>query len=181
MKKEFYTIDSEKYILESINCDMTKFNLFLEKEISKFKNPTILDLGFGSGRDMLYLLSKGLNVEGVDNCDNFIEKGLTVSKQTMPELNLNKKFDLIYSVGVIFHLNKEERIKLFKNIKNHLSENGVLVLSYNTLDRTTDQEREFFLVSEKEINEETGLNLINQEIMKDGKRDFNWITSSFKK
>lgn len=183
MKNLYYQLNSDSYIQDSQSFNMNSFYNFVEPLLNKKDN--ILDIGFGSGRDMLYFKSKGFNIKGIDNCSNFVEYGLklglNVSKETLPNLNLEEKFDLIYSVGVIFHLNKEDRLKLFNNIKKLLKNNGKLVLSYNTLDRTSDTEREFFKVSEKEINEETGLILINSEIMKDAKRDFYWITSVYSK
>ena len=55
MKKDYYRKNSEYYISESLSYDMSVFYRYIEKTLSKLNNePKILDLGFGSGRDMKY-------------------------------------------------------------------------------------------------------------------------------
>lgn len=186
----FYKNNATSYIKESFEFDMSVFHSYLEKTISHLDeySPMILDVGFGSGRDMLYLKNNNHCVVGIDSCqefiDNGIKEGLEVYQGTLPDMSAIPKeyiFDLIYSVGLIFHLNKEDRLELFSNIKRHLSTGGMLVLSYNTLERSSDTDREFFTVTEEMINEEVGLTLVEKEIMIDAKRGFEWVTSTYVK
>lgn len=203
-RKDYYKNNPENYIAESQDFDMSVFYSYLGKEIEDLRKMkimsnksfnieesvsnekiNILDLAFGSARDMIYLKEKGFNIEGLDSCDKFVENaqklGFTAYKEDLPSMesiSKNKLYDLIYSVGLLMHLDKNDRIELFKNIKRNLELNGLLVLSYNTLDRSTDPEREFFTLNEEEINEEVGMTLINKEVMRD-KRGFDWITATF--
>lgn len=184
MRKDYYKNNAKEYIEVSKFYDLTDFYKFLENELVSFNNPKILDLGFGAARDMKYLSQK-YNVIGVDSCqafiDNALEQDLNVMLQTLPSLDtINESMDLIYSVGVIFHLNKEERLELFKNVRDKLNKNGKLVLSYNILDRSNDKDREFFILTEEEVNEEVGLEVISREIISD-KRGFKWITVTYAK
>lgn len=181
----FYSKNAENYINESFTFDMGKFYNFSDTVISQQNLKTVLDAGFGSGRDMLYFKSKGLEVTGIDNCQEFVEKakekGLNVYQERLPFIqNMPvQKFDLIYSVGLIFHLCDIERITLFDSFKNMLNPNGVIILSYNDLDRTNDKDRFFDKINKEQIDKEVGLTIISEEIMKD-KRNINWITVAYK-
>lgn len=185
MKEKYYENNSEEYIAQSMKFDMTAFNRYLLKELNEQKDLKILDLGFGSGRDMLFLKEKGFNVEGIDYCEDFVKRmkqmDFTVYREKFPSLDsLPGNYDFIYSVGVLMHLNKEDRIQLFKNLKDKLTDNGLLVFSYNELDRTNDPERLFFKLNELEIDNEVNLKIINKEIIMDS-RGINWITVTYQK
>jgi len=132
--------------------------------LKEYKNPKILDIGFGSGRDMLYFQKLGFNITGIDTCYSFYQHadklGLNVFHETIEEhySGFDNIYDVIYSVGVIFHLDKEERISFFKSLNKKLKHNGKFILSYNTLDRTKDKERKFYKVTEEDILKESGMN-----------------------
>ena len=58
--KDYYQENAKEYIGKTINADMSS----LYSKFEKYLRPgsKILDLGFGSGRDSLYFLSKGYEV-----------------------------------------------------------------------------------------------------------------------
>lgn len=66
---DFYEKNSEKYISDSYTYDLRRFYQFVEAK----KSDTILDIGFGSGRDMEHFKALGADVYGVDNCKAFVE------------------------------------------------------------------------------------------------------------
>ena len=75
--KQYYSINYKEYISFTEKVDMSDhYNRFLPYLFSGAK---ILDIGFGSGRDMLYFKSKGYQVFGVDGVSEFVnhakEKG----------------------------------------------------------------------------------------------------------
>lgn len=86
----FYSQNAESYINESFTFDMGKFYNFSDTVISQQNLKTALDAGFGSGRDMLYFKSKGLEITGIDNCQEFVEKakekGLNVYQEKLPAI-----------------------------------------------------------------------------------------------
>lgn len=180
----YYEKNAEEYIQISKTFEMKKFYDFVERFLKP--DAKILDIGFGSGRDMQYYASAGYDIVGIDGCQNFVDEGIKLGLNclysNLPDLTIlnGQKFDVIYSVGVIFHLNDDDRQKLFNEIKNSLNDGGVLILSYNELDRTTDQERLFFNVKEKEIDEAVGLEKVAQTIIVDA-RSIDWITPAYQK
>jgi len=187
--QQFYTKNAASYIEDSMSFDMTKFYKILDTFIDRLNHPShTLDIGFGSAREMLYLEFKSHNVIGIDSCPEFIQNArdqkLTVYPGVLPDMTslpYHIKYDLVYSVGLIFHLNKEDRIQLFENTIKRMKPGAVLVLSYNTLDRSSDTDREFFTLDQDEVNAEVGLLVIKEEVMKDSKRDFDWITVAYMK
>lgn len=194
-RKDYYRKNTSAYIEESQGFDMTAFYQTVESSLENIiltqkksiPEVSILDLGFGSARDMVHFSNKGFLVEGVDSCEGFVKyaKGLdlNVHEQELPSLDIlpeNKTYDMIYTVGVLMHLNKEDRLELFKNIKERLNLHGYFIVSYNTLDRSTDPEREFFTLNEEEITKEVDMVRSSQVIIKD-KRGFNWVTETFYK
>ena len=107
---------------------------------------------------------------------------MKVFLKTLPELpNVNKKFDIIYSVGVVFHLNKAQRVQLFENIKKILRPTGRLILSYNEICcENTKDGRVFYYVNRATMPKETGLSLTKREIVKDI-RGIEWIMDEYKR
>jgi len=186
-RKQYYQENSTKYIDESLKFSMDPFYKFVEPYVVDLnKEATVLDIGFGSTRDMSYYRNHyGFDVTGVDSCENFVtiakDEGFNAIQATLPEFSIDKEFDLIYSIGMIFHINDEDRAQLFKVIAEHLKKTGHLVLSYNDLDRTSDKEREFFKVTRELIDQQAlnaGLKKVDEVIIED-KRTFSWITSSY--
>ena len=186
-KKDYYQNHSDFYIKESASFTMDQFYNFLLNEVKFLKQPKFLDLGFGSGRDMLFLAKKGFNVEGVDSCDNFIERmkkmNFKVYKENLPEINIQNKFDCIYSVGLLMHLNENEIDLLLSNLYKLLNDSAILILSYNDMDRTNDTERLFFKITQELINKlaiKNNFKLNKVEVIID-KRNINWFTESYVK
>lgn len=76
----YYDKHAKEFIQNTINCNMEDiYNVFL-KYVSTGK---LLDVGFGSGRDMFYFKNKGFDVYGIDTskklCEEAKLKGLKKS------------------------------------------------------------------------------------------------------
>jgi len=125
---DYYEKNSDSYIIESVSQKTIEhmFNFYqLSLGVFKeYKNPKILDIGFGSARDMLYFQKLNFNITGIDTCYSFYQYAdnlsLSVFHETIEEhySGFDNIYDVIYSVGVIFHLDKEERISFLQNIFN---------------------------------------------------------------
>ncbi len=107
------------------------------------KDKKVLDLGFGRGELCLSSLRKGARkVTGID----FSKSAVDIANENLKEshnidqtkieflhgnaleLNLNEKFDIIYLTDIIEHLYDDQNQILFKKVKEHLSEDGVIVI-----------------------------------------------------
>lgn len=93
-------------------------------------NSTLLELGMGTGIDLISL-SKKYNVVGSDFSKLFLEdfklkSDIEVHLLDATVVNINITFDCIYSNKVLQHLSKEDFIISLKNQYNHLNKNGIL-------------------------------------------------------
>jgi len=103
--------------------------LFSLQKLNLKKNYSILDVGCGSG-DVLLSLSR-LGFSSLYGIDPYIKKevyrkGLEIRKQTIFEINKEKKFDVIMMHHSLEHMDQQGSI--FKVLKEILSPNGVVVI-----------------------------------------------------
>ncbi len=96
----------------------------------------VLDLGCGTGKPILeYLLSRNLNVTGVDASSEMLEIAKTnfplteLILQDMRLLNLSKQFDAIIAWDSFFHLPAVDQPAMFKLFAEHLNPNGILLFT----------------------------------------------------
>ena len=107
------------------------------------KNTTILDAGFGKGRNLLFFASKGMDVYGVDhNCDNQAlvkevcleyDKKFDTSKiihgKTEALPFKNHKFDLVLSIAVLHFSNSDKHfIQQLNELERVLKPKGYLFI-----------------------------------------------------
>ncbi len=103
------------------------------------KDTKILDLGVGTGLLTTELYQAGGDIYGID----FSQKMLELAKEKMPRgrfyhSNLKEglpaeleeiKFDYILSSYVIHHLTTQEKLELFKSLKQRLKEDGKIIIA----------------------------------------------------
>jgi SAM-dependent methyltransferase len=118
------------------------------------KDDFILELGFGSGRELNFLFKNGYkNLYGIDGSEKFVEFVRQIFKidnfkiSILPEINIDKKFDFIYSIAVIMHLPISSYEKLVKNISDRLKVGGKVFISFS-LGKRDDKERDFYEVDD---------------------------------
>ena len=127
-KEYFNAVEKKKYFVES---HIPKF-----AEFEKWENKDVLEIGCGIGTDSINFVRNGANLTAVE----LSEKSLAITKKRFEIFNLkadlilgnaeeidkllpnNKKFDLIYSFGVIHHSPHPETI--LKKCKNFLKSDG---------------------------------------------------------
>lgn len=147
---DFYDNNAKELISRYDNADLKQLHNIFQKYIKSDND--VLDLGFGSGRDMKFLNSITPNVYGVDACDTFVDNMVNngfkdkATKSILPEINIDKlktnKFDVVVSIAVIMHLNLIEIDELIKNIKQILKNQGIVIISYS-LERSSSDDRHF--------------------------------------
>ena len=112
------------------NYIFNEINLFLQSLTGK----KILDLGSGPGRNSLYFKEKGFEPVCIDISEEMIklckEKGLNA--QTMDIENLefdDNSFDGIWAYLSLFHLPKNNLVKVLYKIKKIIKEKGIFFVS----------------------------------------------------
>lgn len=121
----FNEIEQKRYFVEPHLLDFADFE--------KWKNKRVLEIGCGIGTDARNFVKNGANYTGLDISDNSIniaKRGFEIfdlsgefivcDATTLPYFN--KKFDLIYSCGVLHHYPEPE--KTINQIYNLLEDDG---------------------------------------------------------
>lgn len=95
----------------------------------------ILEIGCGEGRDTIYLYKNGYNVYGSDISKEAIDYCISVSGYNnffhLDAVNgsMIEKFDYIFAIAVVHMLVlDEDRKKLLRFIKDHMSDNGYALI-----------------------------------------------------
>jgi 2-polyprenyl-3-methyl-5-hydroxy-6-metoxy-1,4-benzoquinol methylase len=149
---EYYENNFDKLVdrYEKANLDFIH-NIILN---NTKKEDFILELGFGSGRELNFLFKNGYkNLYGIDGSEKFVDfvrqrfKSDNFKVSILPEINIDKKFDFIYSIAVIMHLPVSSYEKLIKNISDRLKPGGRVFISFS-LGKRDDRERDFYEVDE---------------------------------
>ena len=130
--EDYYTKNAKAYEEETRNADRSSVYSFLRPYLPKGKL-SVLDVGFGSGRDRLYFKSLGYDVEGIDTSLPFVidakKKGLTCYQADRMEFVPSHSYDLIYALASLHHLKKEDIYPTIKKFLSYLKKDGVLFLS----------------------------------------------------
>lgn len=154
MKINYYEENFVQYIRDTIECDMSEqYNLFL-----KHINPPgkILDVGFGSGRDMKFFKSKGFKVFGIDSCKSFCDaidkQKFNIENIAVEDFNARDTYNGIWACASLLHVKKEDLYHVFYKLLLSLKDGGILYASFK------------YGNFEKEINGRY-FNYINEEII----------------
>lgn len=124
-----------KWLLERyFNDSKEELNQFFDLH----KGQTMLDAGCGNGHSAAMIFGKLLNqisYTGVDIADKAIEQAQLRFKENqikgefiannIQTMDLDRKFDIIFSEGVIHHTSKP--FETFENLRNHLKPGGLFM------------------------------------------------------
>ncbi len=160
-----------------------------------------MDIGAGSGRDMIQLLKQGYDVFGIEPCDELrklaIDKYPNLSSRlvagNIPDIGkpFGGDFDGVLCSAVIMHIHKEYLFDSVFAIRNILKNNGRLLLSIpsSRSDVNDEQQRDsfgrLFLRYEADylqlVFERIGFKLIGKWEDNDGlgRENYSWTTLLF--
>ncbi|MEM3432076.1 MAG: methyltransferase domain-containing protein [Candidatus Bilamarchaeaceae archaeon] len=136
LQSQNYSIIADIY--DFLYKERADVSYYLEE--SKKANGKVLEIGCGTGRVMLKLLEKGVDIEGLDISEKMLSvlktkakvKNLTpkVYLKDMRTFSLNKKYSLIIiPLRTFMHLsNDTERLKTLKKCYAHLLNSGKLII-----------------------------------------------------
>jgi trans-aconitate methyltransferase len=143
--------DNEKNVQEYIEMFKGYDGSELINELRKYvkDDALVLELGMGPGFD-LDILKKYYNIIGSDKSKIFIDRyrksnpDITVMQLDAIKLEINMKFDCIYSNKVMVHFTKAECIESVKKQKEILNPNGFLFHTFWNSNKTEEFDGLFF-------------------------------------
>lgn len=176
------------------SADMSKLHTFLLSNLTP--NSKVMDIGFGSGRDLYFLQNNGFNIWGIDPSQKFVnhikERFADISdhfsKASLPNLDIPKEllhtFDSVILIAVWMHLPKETYEDSIKSLCSLLKPQGKIILSYSITPRTGEEERYFENVDNSMLYmlfEKHGCKKVAITQNKDGmnEREIVWVTEAF--
>lgn len=133
--KEVFFKAMESYVPQWTSVERLKrSDNQLLKELNKFKNPEIADIGCASGKttEELARKIKSGKITGYDLIVKYTpKKGRAQYKEhNILEKPLGKKYDIVRLANVFFYFTKEGKNNALKNISESLKENGLLQIVY---------------------------------------------------
>jgi len=95
----------------------------------------ILDFGCGSGRDTVYFLSQGYDVDAIDGSAELCRlaseaAGIPVRQMYFQDLDAVDEYDGIWACASILHVPKEELPQVFLKMQQALKKDGVIYTSF---------------------------------------------------
>ena len=183
--KNYYEINTDKYIKETFNTDMSNLYNFFEKHLSGSKIK-ILDIGFGSGRDSLYFQNKEYDVYSLEPLKEFCEHGRRIGLKNILnisayEIEFVEEFDAIWACASLLHIPSTRIIEVFNKCYKSLKHNGIMYCSfkYGCFEGEIDG-RYFLYLNElklQEIIKSTNFNILEISVTQDlnGRTNTSWL------
>ncbi len=190
----YYDRTAKNLITSYETADMSTLYSFLHSTL--LPTSKVLDIGFGSGRDLAFLKQHGFDIWGIDPSQKFVnhvkERFPDISnhffKASLPDLNIPKKllhsFDSIILIAVWMHLPKEMYADSIKSLCSLLRPKGRVILSYSITPRIEETERFFENIDShilQTLFESYGCTKVNTTTNKDGlgEREIIWVTEAY--
>lgn len=150
----FYEDNAKAFIDDTFNCDMSfQYNLF-EKYLNNAEK--IMDLGFGSGRDSLYFMSKGYDVYAIDPSESFCINAKKLGIKNVynlyaQDIDFENMFDGIWACASLLHVSSKDLNFVFKKCSKALKKNGIIYASFKYGKFEGERNGRYFL----DLNEST--------------------------
>ena len=191
----YYEKKSSDFIESYEAANMDHLYAIFNRHITN--NANILDIGFGSGRDLKYLKRQGFHIWGIDPTQSFVNHAKIrfpdiadhFFKASLPNIDLPNNFpdnfDYILLIAVWMHLPKEIYIDSIKALCALLRPRGKIILSYSITPRQFNEERYFENIDRKELEKifkKYNCIKIDETINGDSlsNRDIIWVTEVYK-
>ena len=190
----YYDKTAQELIPMYETAEMSEFYPILLENL--FPKAKILDIGFGSGRDLAFLKDKEFEVWGADPSQQFVDHAKKrfsdisnhFFKTSLPNLNLPEElqhsFDTIILIAVWMHLPKSTYEPSISSLSSFLKPHGKIILSYSITPREEISKRYFENIDSyliKSLFEKHGYVQISKNTNRDGldEREITWVTEVY--
>ena len=127
----YYSEHAKEYIESTIGADMSEAYSMFEPRLPK--GGIVLDVGFGSARDMLHFRNAGFEVHGIDVEESFVDHakslGLDAEVGDVLTYETEKRFDGIWACASLLHLRANQLHAAIDKLLYILKDRGVLFIS----------------------------------------------------
>ncbi|EDZ62126.1 methyltransferase [Sulfurimonas gotlandica GD1] len=191
---EFYNTKSTELIDRYDKADMSLLHNLFIKYIPL--NSSVIDIGFGSGRDLQFLYDNGYDVWGIDPSSEFIKNAKNrfsdkkdhFFKTSVPFqkelLELNEKFEAVISIAVWMHFKQSKYEEVVANIVQLTKPDSSIIISYSDGKRLNDERyfEDVNLVYLIELFNSRGFTLVETIKHEDSlnRKNISWKTVIFK-
>lgn len=107
----------------------------INKYVSTFKKPKLLEIAVGTGRVTRDMKAKGIGVDTSENMLKTAKKnapGWKFIRMDVMNLKFKEKKDIVVSLRLIRHFNKADRKKAYRNIHDILSKKSIFIFDMPT-------------------------------------------------
>ncbi len=138
--EEAFKNKQEMWGLSPANSTVITKDFFVEQKVQ-----SVLIPGIGYGRNAQIFRDNGMTVTGIEISETAIELSkkhfgseMKIYQGSVTDMPFdNNLYDGIYCYGVIYLLDKDERVKLIQDCYNQLTENGFMVFTAITKQAVT--------------------------------------------
>lgn len=186
----YYDKNAKNFIENTYECDMSYLYTQFETNITEGKR--LLDIGFGSGRDMIYFQNKGYNVYGIDPSQKMCEHAkaiglINVYCMSVLDMNFFDEFDCIWACASLLHIPSFSLKEAFDKCYRALKKDGVMYCSFKYGTFEGERGERFYLdMDEKRIScyiQNSNFTLLKIFITEDVRQDnpTKWLNIFLKK
>ena len=140
---DYYNQYADEFTQATLSVDME--NLYRPFLAELPEGAYILDVGCGSGRDILAFKNKGYQVDAIDYSEELVIKasrltGIPIKLKSFYEVDDYEAYDGIWACASLLHCERDRLIEVVGKLVNALKQNGVLYMSfkYGDSDREKD-------------------------------------------
>jgi SAM-dependent methyltransferase len=132
-EKNYYEENSEDYFNSTVNIDPGSFLNPLIENLSP--GSTVLDIGCGSGRDLLWLKKHGFKSTGFERSSKLAAMARSHSECEVIEGDFTTfdfssyNYDCLVSIGAFVHLVNDELASVLPSLLKMLNEGGLFLLT----------------------------------------------------
>lgn len=143
----FYNKNACEFYNNTVNVDMSEHYRRFERYL--LPESRILDAGCGSGRDSLYFLCKGYNVQAFDASSEMVNlssklTGLSVRQAEFGDAVFSDMFNGIWASASLLHVDRGSIAEILQKLAAMLCENGVFFMSFKYGDKVYTKEDRVF-------------------------------------